>query len=177
MTPEHLADADGYFFMGPLKTEDKAAFKVKKDYKGDYSQLRDLVRATISLNDPDQFREVYMAVEAAGLTLAQKPKDRFTNPGPDGYRDLMTVVRLPNGMVAELQYHMKPLSAVKHLTHGYYDENNELREKNHTEQPNDQWPPEDTKKFHDNAKAQRAINDPVWERITKSGLDKKPPKA
>lgn len=158
------AGGEGYLFVGSLKGEQRAKQKVESEYDGDYSQLRDMVRATIAVSSMDEIRAAVAAVEAAGLTLAQKPNDRFANPTPEGYRDLNTVVKLPNGMVAELQYHLKPITAAKAEGHADYEISRTLQAKYGENAPSDAWSDEDHGEFHRAVQRQRQIYDAAWKK-------------
>src|SRR5690606_3783157 len=101
MLPEDWENERGYLFIGPLKKEDRAREKVEADYEGDWSQLRDMVRATIAVPMVTQLPKVLRELEAAGMELAQKPKNNLVKPLPGGYRDINMIIKLPNGMLAE----------------------------------------------------------------------------
>jgi hypothetical protein len=171
--------ADGFLFIGKLKGEDRAQQKVKSDYHGDWTQLRDVVRGTISVANMDELRHAVRAVEAKGLKLAQKPKDRFSKPTREGYRDLLTIVKLPNGMLAELQYHVKSMTKAKDEGHHLYKEQRDLvqetkehpdyrRDQEDEDGPQPYWTPDQHKKFHHLVNQQKKIYDPAWERASKT---------
>ncbi|MBB5693157.1 hypothetical protein [Muricoccus pecuniae] len=42
-----------------------------------------------------------------GIGHAQRPKTKFANPAPKGYRDANLIVKLPGGMLAEVRIHLK----------------------------------------------------------------------
>lgn len=167
LSPEDLSSADGFLFIGKLKSPDRAKQKVEADYGGDWSQLRDLVRATITVSTVDDVRAAVEAVQGAGLDLAQKPKDRFTKPKKEGYRDLLTVVRLPGGMLAELQFHLKPITVAKAAAHKDYEAVRSLEAKYGEDEPTDLWSPEDHKSFYGAMKRQRETYDAAWAAASK----------
>lgn len=164
LTAEHIANPHGYLFVAPNKSEARARAKVDSEYEGDWSQLRDMVRASIAVSSVEDLHKAVAAVEAAGLPLAQKPKDKFAGPTEEGYRDLNTVVKLPNGMVAELQYHLKPIIAAKEEAHAHYAEQQHLSRKNGSAEPHEKWDPAEVSEFHDLRQKQRGIYGPAWER-------------
>lgn len=164
LTDEHVSNPHGYLFVAPNKSEARAKAKVESEYQGDWTKLRDMVRASIAVTSVAELRKAIAAVEAQGLKLAQAPKDKFSNPTPEGYRDLNTVVRLPNGMVAELQYHIKPIVRAKQAAHGHYEEMQHLARKNGSEEPNPMWEPREAEAFKRARAAHRAIYDPIWEK-------------
>lgn len=145
---DHIENADGYLFMGPIKKKDRAQRKVDGEYEGDWNKVTDIVRATISVATFADVHKAVAAVEAAGLHLAQRPKDKFAEPTHAGYRDLMTIVKLPNGMLAELQYHLKPITAAKAEHHHDYAEMGKLQTKYGEEAPSSAWSDEDHAAFH-----------------------------
>lgn len=120
--PDDWEKPGGMLFIARLKGEKRAAEKVEADYGGDWSQLRDVVRCSIAVDTHDQLREVLSTLQREGLDLAMRPKDRFVKPVPVGYRDLLMNVRLPpNGMIAEVQLHVKPMLKAKNLGHHDYE--------------------------------------------------------
>lgn len=121
MLPEHWDNDKGFLFMGPLKGKDRAEEKVRTDYHGDWSQLRDMVRATIAVPSLTEIPKVLAEMKAAGIHLAQKPKNNLVKPLPGGYRDLNMIVKLPNGLLAELQVHVKPMTLAKEKGHKPYE--------------------------------------------------------
>lgn len=170
--PEHLTDADleggdNFLFVAPNKSEGRAKAKVDSDYDGDWSQLKDMIRGSITVSSMAELRTAVEAVEAAGLKLAAKPGDKFTTPTAEGYRDLNTLMQLPNGMYAELQFHLTPMIAAKNEGHDYYAIQQTLQRKNgNMEEPDDTWSERDTRKFNDMRARQRVIYGEAWEKAT-----------
>lgn len=164
ITPEQWENDDGFLFIAPLKGEKRAKEKVEADYGGDWSQLRDIVRGTISVPSMDHVRQAIGHLKSAGLELAQKPKNRFEKPTPEGYRDLMTFVKLPNGMLAELQIHVKSMTLAKEKGHKDYEITRSLQGKYGEGEPSDKWSDEDHKNFYDAVKRQKDIYDAAWQK-------------
>lgn len=143
--------------VAPNKSEARAAEKVKADYKGDWSKLKDVVRGTVVTGSNE---EMYAAVEKAlgsGLKLAAQPKDRFAKPTPEGYSDINLLVELPNGMVAELQFNTQRMLAAKEKGHALYEEQRSLQAKNGEDEPSERWSERDTKLFNEVRQKQQAI--------------------
>lgn len=162
LTPEQWKDDKGYLFIGSLKGADRAKEKVEADYNGDWSQLRDMVRATISVPSMDDVKTAMSQLKAAGIELAQKPKDRFSKPTSEGYRDLMMIVKLPNGMLAELQVHVKAMTLAKKDGHHDYETTRSLQGKYKEDEPSSQWTDEDHTKFYDALKVQKDLYAGAW---------------
>ncbi len=173
LTPEQWADDKGYVFIGSLKGADRAREKVEADYGGDWSQLRDMVRATISVPTMEDVKTVVDKLTAAGIEVAQKPKDRFAKPTSEGYRDLMMIVKLPNGMLAEMQVHLKAMTLAKDAGHKDYEATRSLQGKYQEDQPTEAWSDEDHKKFYEALKAQKKIYSDAWSSAS-GGDDTKP---
>jgi len=108
-------------------------------------------------------------MKAAGLEIAQKPKNRFEKPTAEGYRDLMTFVKLPNGMVAELQLHVKEMTLAKEKGHKDYEVTRTLQGKYGEGEPSDKWSDEDHTKFYDALKSQKEIYDAAWSKASGGG--------
>ncbi|MGC1305193.1 MAG: hypothetical protein WA840_22725, partial [Caulobacteraceae bacterium] len=159
----HIASGEGFLFIGPPKGEARARQKVRAKLGGDWSALNDLVRGTISVASFRDIRRAVRAVRATGMQLVQKPDDRFRRPEPTGYRDLMIHVRLPNGMVAEIQFHLKALTAVKPRAHRYYVVERDLQARYGDCAPK-HWSVADRTRFHAARQAPRALHDRAWDK-------------
>lgn len=169
ITPEQWESDEGYLFIAPLKGEKRAKEKVEADYGGDWSQLRDIVRGTISVPSMDHVKQAIGHLKTAGLELAQKPKNRFEKPTPEGYRDLMTFVKLPNGMLAELQIHVKSMTLAKEKGHKDYEITRTLQGKYGEGEPSDKWHEDDHTAFYEAVKRQKDIYDQAWQKSNGGG--------
>lgn len=183
MLPEHWDDPRGYLFMGPLKGKDRAIEKVTTDYRspefpdGDWGQLRDMVRATIAVPAVTQIPKVLSELKKAGIELAQKPKNNLVKPLPGGYRDLNLIVKLPNGLVAELQVHVKPMTLAKEKGHEHYETTRSIEAKysdGGKTRPKEGWADDDQTKHAQAMKRQEKIYGEAWEKATSAdgGNDK-----
>lgn len=134
-SPDEMSEADldsdeSFIFLGPLKKQEKSTDKVNTDYFGDWTQLKDLVRATIAVRGIEDVHGALDGLKRVGLNFAQKPKDNMTHGTKDGYRDLNLIVKLPqSGLLAELQIAVKQISKVKPEAHEYYNANIKLDQK------------------------------------------------
>lgn len=169
MLPEHWDNDKGFLFMGPLKGKDRAEEKVRTDYDGDWSQVRDMVRATIAVPGLTQIPKVLSELKAAGIELAQKPKNNLVKPLPGGYRDLNMIVKLPNGLLAELQVHVKPMTLAKEKGHKPYETTRSIegkyREKG-LDKDKSKWDPAD-REAHAKAMAeQEKMYGDAWDKAT-----------
>lgn len=111
--------------VAPLKSKGRALEKVFNEYKGDFSQIVDIVRASIVVNS-----EAALIQVASSLTKANKHyscvrlKNRFKEPLFNGYRDaLYSIVMIVNGTthVCEVQLHLAPIIALKEKSHVCYE--------------------------------------------------------
>jgi hypothetical protein len=167
MLPEHWDSDSGFLFMGPLKGEARAKQKVDVDYHGDWSQVRDMVRATIAVPMVTQIPKVLDELKKAGIELAQQPKNNLVKPLPGGYRDLNLVVKLPNGLLAELQVHVKPMTLAKEAGHDHYNVSREIEAKYNKlgllGEP-DKWESEDRERHGKSKAEQERIYSEAWKR-------------
>jgi hypothetical protein len=199
--PDKMSDADldsdeSFIFMGPMKQQAKSTAKVTTDYEGDWTQLKDLVRATIAVKSIDDVHSALAGLKQVGLTFAQKPKDNMTHGTKDGYRDLNLIVKLPDtGMLCELQIAVKQISKVKGDAHEFYNANVALDQKRKAQikakakpaasgvgepqvaynSDNDDdinnWPDHgDFEQFQSNRKRQQAIYGAAWAKVP--GIDR-----
>jgi len=124
--PEELAKPGPLLLTAPLKGEKRATEKVESDYDGDWSQLTDVVRASVAVDSVDEIGVVLDELRKSGMKLAKRPKDRFANPTGAGYRDILMNVEYPNGHIGELQIHLKPILLAKDAGHDLYEKVREI---------------------------------------------------
>jgi hypothetical protein len=94
-----------------LKGEARAKEKTATDYGGDASKLLDLARASIVYDSFDKLMDG-LAQSSQWMNVVRE-KNRFTEPTPAGYRDILLNVKLSNGHIAELQLHLEQILQVK----------------------------------------------------------------
>ena len=164
LTGSRLSDGKSYLFLGPNKSQKRATAKVESDYDGDWTKLKDMVRATIAVEKVGDVRKVVDELERAGVKLAARPKDNISNVKPEGYRDLNMLVRLPNGMLAELQVNVKAMVEAKTAAHGDYEACQVLERRNGGGPPDATWPRKDRQEWERLAAKQRAVYDPAWKK-------------
>src|SRR5262249_14820887 len=118
--------------IGPPKEQARAEEKVAVDYDGDWSRLLDPVRATVACNRLGEVnryaRRLVKIAQAAGGEVARAPKDRFRHPKDNGYRDLLYNIRLPGGVIAEVQFHLKPMLLARERSKDLKEESRSLFE-------------------------------------------------
>ena len=113
--------------VGPVKTQESSARKVNAKYGGDWTQLGDLVRGSIGFDSVEEMQQGIEGLKAAGLKLATQAKNKFAQPTSEGYRDMNLNILLSNGVVGELQLHLKPILDAKNEGHSYYEESRVLQ--------------------------------------------------
>ena len=154
--------------IGPMKTQERCKEKVNADFDGDWSQLGDIVRASVAVDSMKDIHATMAALRKSGLKLARKPKDRFTNPTEAGYRDMLMNVTYPNGHVGELQLHLKPVLKAKDAGHKYYEETRSVEAKAKKEGRKTMTPEETEIVNAANAKMRKLYSD-AWD---KAGMEK-----
>lgn len=151
----------GMLFVAPLKGQDRASEKVENKYGGDWSRLVDVVRASIAVDSYDELKSLVGKLKEGGLELAAAPEDRFHEPTPVGYSDVMLNVKLSNGTVGELQLHLKPMLEAKAEGHKPYEVIRSIAEKG----PAEEWSEED-RKAHDEAVTEsKRIYGEAWKKL------------
>lgn len=127
---EHVKESPGkvdltkpgkMLFIGKPKSAARAREKVEQDYGGDWSKLLDPVRCSLACDTFDEVHDTLKQLQASGMKLARKPKDRFTHPTEEGYRDCLLNVTMPNGLVGEVQLHVKSMLQAKSAGHKWYE--------------------------------------------------------
>lgn len=172
---KQLAQDGPLVVIGPLKNatqagRDRIKEKVEGDYDGDFSQITDLVRATVAVNSFDDLPGVMAQLEAAGMEFAQV-KDRFQSAGgsgayktmgptPAGYRDINMKVRY-QGHVSELQIHVKPILKVKEEAHQLYNKTRAIKARLKKEGRTSMTPEEEQTYNEANAKSMKLYGD-AW---------------
>jgi hypothetical protein len=112
VTTELAKEFGGKALIPGIKTRQRALDKVRDDYGGDASQIRDLARTTIVFQRLSQVRGALDAIKVR-LKIVGKVKDRFTTPTKSGYRDVLMNVEMSNGHVVEMQLHLEGIEKVK----------------------------------------------------------------
>lgn len=151
---QNLAGEGIVYGLGPPKTQESAARKVNDKYGGDWSKLGDAVRASIGFDSVDQLRDGIEKLKAAGLKLATKPDNKFVNPTDAGYRDMNLNFEMPNGVVGELQLHLKPILRAKSEGHKDYDVTRLLSAKEKNDPP---LSPDEAQELRDRLMKQRVL--------------------
>jgi WD40 repeat protein len=107
-----------------IKGRPRSLEKLKNDYGGDARCLKDLSRATILCETPDELLGVLNRLTSVGLEIAQV-KNKFASPTPMGYRDFNLNVRVQLGdgvtHLAEVQLNLKSVADAKHYAHDQYE--------------------------------------------------------
>lgn len=115
-----------------IKSTKRAIEKVIEDYDGDPSQLKDLLRTTISINTLNDTNKAIDAIKAKyGEPIKLKNTlDPSTNSvNGSGYRDVNMVFKM-DGSYIEVQVNMKPMLDVKYGEgHKIYEEVREMEGK------------------------------------------------
>lgn len=158
----------GMLFIAPLKGEKRAAEKVDSDYDGDWSKLLDVVRASIAVDTMDELKGVLDELKAGGMKLAKLPKNRFAKPTSEGYRDLMMNITLPNGIVGELQLHVKPILKAKEDGHEHYETIRSLVAKYGVKDgkpPPEDWDADDRQAYRHAVSESRRIYGEAWQQV------------
>jgi len=95
-----------------LKSRQRAQAKISGELGGQAGKLTDLVRTSVIADDIPGLLQAYAALEKHAAVV--QVKNRFVDPTASGYRDLNVLVRLPeSGLLAEVQFHLLRIAAVK----------------------------------------------------------------
>jgi len=120
-----VEDKNIILLLGPIKRSPRSVEKINQSFKQDASFLSDLVRATFICKNSNQLKKFnnlfYKGMPEKGCMLATRPKDRFTNPLPSGYGDILTIWLLPNNFACEVQISLIEMAIVKEEAHHYYE--------------------------------------------------------
>ena len=113
--PEYRVNEDG---SPGLKGRERSQEKVDS-YKGDTSKLLDISGSRVVFENLEQ---VYRALDQVKANYdVVFFKDRFANPVPSGFRDLLLNVRMRNGHIIEFRLTTEPIEAIARLEHKVYE--------------------------------------------------------
>ena len=163
-----VSNDEGFLFKAPLKGYKRALEKVTDDYEGDWNQVNDIVRGTISVKSLDDVATAIEAMRSEGIDFVARPKDRFLKPVPGGYRDILGLVKLPNGMNAEIQFHVKEMTAAKAIAHKYYEVQRTIEGRYEIKKPDVSWSKQDLIDHKNSFDSQVKIYEPAWSRTLNS---------
>jgi hypothetical protein len=94
-----------------LKGKERTLEKINTEYGGDASRITDLTRISIFYEDLDHLYQGLSLI--AERSTIVRIKDRFQEPLPDGYRDILLNLKMSNEHIAEMQLHLNSIIAVK----------------------------------------------------------------
>jgi N12 class adenine-specific DNA methylase len=100
-----------------LKGRERTLDKVRTEYAGDASKLKDLARTTIETKDLAQAKAVVLEIERR--TGKRAKRNLFEENPVDGYRDALFNLVI-DGHTVELQVHVPEILATKHHLHHAY---------------------------------------------------------
>jgi hypothetical protein len=163
-----LREPGGVVMLGPIKGRKRATEKVEGEYKNDWSKVTDMTRASVAVDSMEELHKVLDKLRASGLKFAQKPKDRIKDPRDEGYRDLLTHVTMPNGIVAELQLHVKPMLIAKAAGHKHYEIMRGIDAAANKEK-RDRFTPEEEMALSHAFDQSQAIYNKAWEQVLGAG--------
>lgn len=156
--------------MGPLKGVERASEKVKADYAGDASRIKDLLRATIVADTPESAASVLTALTGRLPLLGdvRNALGRESPPAmPEGYRDIKVNVTV-DGLPTEVQVNLPEMIHTKEELHPLYIEREKLTRKAMLERRD--LTPEEAARRNELTETMRKTYDEVWAAI----LAKKP---
>lgn len=103
----------------------RAKQKIAYDYNGDARYLKDVLRGSLVYDDMESLYNGLKTLTEDAKIL--QVKDRFSKP-QNGYRDLQIFVEEPNGVIAEVQLHVREIYDAKQVQTPIYNKSRELEE-------------------------------------------------
>lgn len=105
--------------LAPVKSIVRGSEKLWIKYRGDTTRMLDLVRGTLVVADKNA---AYAALEALGQRIEiTRVDDRFATPTEAGYMDIAVGLKMPNGVIAELQINIPEMIEAKEVGHKLYE--------------------------------------------------------
>ena len=143
-----------------LKKLERTLEKANADYSGDIAQVKDIARAQFVPDTPQQAQQ--LLTELQSNYTVSRVKDRFSNPGPDGYRDFMVNVDIGNGRQAEIQIQLpEMLEAKRGAGHKIYKKYRQLDAASTTRK----LTPEETAQLKQFELEMKGIYDQAWAKV------------
>lgn len=117
------SEVGGKLVAADLKGTERATSKIKSDYAGDPTQVKDLLRATIEVHSAEAAQRAVAGIFEKFEVMPGGRRNLLdpTKAAPDGYRDAKFNVRI-NGHVAEVQVNMPSMLRAKKEAHDLYKE-------------------------------------------------------
>jgi len=116
----------------PLKGRERAKYKIDTDYKGVASDLKDVIRGTLSVNTMQEANDaVGRIVETFGFRNIIKNKntlDVWAGVNLNGYRDI-NLVFMVKGVAVEVQVNTRDQLVAKHYGHQLYEAYRESKDR------------------------------------------------
>lgn len=177
-TMESIMKPGPCLILAPVKGEKRIREKVENDYEGDYTKICDSVRCSMAV---DSFDEIPNIVRNLGKKVKLvHSKNRFKNDS-NGYRDLLLNVQYDNGMVGEVQIHVKPMLIAKEFGEGHklYERQREIESRWPKPKGNQTYEDVitddgDKMSWLDLRRKQKELYDNAWKQATKgSGYGKR----
>jgi hypothetical protein len=102
-----------------LKSYDRIKAKADSDYGGNLAKVVDIVGGKIIFDDLDS---MYMSLEYLSTNYQLvRIKDKFINPGKDGFRNIIINFKSNNGHIVELQLNIKAIDQAAKEGHKIYE--------------------------------------------------------
>ena len=116
-----MAECGGEYHAGPVKMANRIQAKADADYGGDVTKVIDTVRGSGMFHSIVGYTKAVEMLSEGGPNRPKtlRTKDRITTPLPNGYRDVLMNVTVPDtdGLVCELQLHFHEIHDLKKLAH------------------------------------------------------------
>jgi len=107
------------YIEAPLKGKERANQKLNGKYKGDLKQLQDIARGRIICDNLEQIDALKKHIKEN--TNPHAEVDRIDRPNERGYRDLKYTFPASNGLLVELQIHLRAFVEADKKTHSHYE--------------------------------------------------------
>lgn len=159
------AEVRGVPKLAGLKGVARATEKIVDDYAGDPTKIKDLLRATIEV---DNVADAQAAVEAILKQFDVTPGGRRNLldpavPSHDGYRDAKFNIKVGD-IVAELQVSVPEMLKAKNEVHHLYEERRTLEGKH--KNADGSYPPEVQARVDELNAQMRVVYEDAWARVT-----------
>ena len=161
--PEHYQQPGGFIQFAPLKGQARATQKVAADYGGNWNRLGDVVRGSVAVDSLDDVGKIANYLHQSGAEVAGL-KNRFAHPTPAGYRDGLMHLRMPSGVLAELQVHLKSVLQAKEAGHKPYETMRDIEAKYSGHHEDAALDPQDYRAYYGALRNSRDLYHAAWER-------------
>lgn len=173
-TKEDIEKPGPCLLIAPTKNVKRAREKVK-EYGGDWGKLTDAVRCSVAVDKMEDLPNVLEGLRSKGCQITTPPKNRFENRLESGYGDCLLNVDFGDGLVGEVQLHVKSMLIAKEFEGGHklYESERSIYAKYEPKTPIEKYSQEDQESIIDLQNEQKKIYNRAYDKGITASMKKR----